>query len=71
MSLIFKFTALKSTATEEEIEKIADDIPDEEKKIRFFDVFCKLRNDDIEGARGSIEVYLEILFRSRLRVVTS
>ncbi len=61
-SLLNKFTALKSTATEYEIEQIADEIPDEEKKILFFDVFCKLRNDDIDGAKRSIEMYLDSLF---------
>lgn len=60
-SLLNKFAALKSGATEEEIMEIACEIPDKEKQNLFFDVFSQLRNDDKEGAKRSIEVYLENL----------
>ena len=62
-SISSKLSALTGTSTEQEIEKIADEIEDEEKKIVFYDVFCKLRQGNVDEAVKSIELYTDNLMR--------
>jgi len=56
-SLLQQFAELKSTVTDDEIMELALEIESEETQNVFFDVFSKLREDDIEGAVKSIELY--------------
>jgi hypothetical protein len=52
-----RFSQLKSTATEGEIEALANQVAEELTSITLFDVFCKLRQGDADGAIRSIELY--------------
>ncbi|HRR40634.1 MAG TPA: UvrD-helicase domain-containing protein [Syntrophales bacterium] len=62
-SIMQQFAELKSTATDEEILDLSCKIEDTEKQNVFFDVFSKLREDDVEGAIKSIELYVDSLKR--------
>lgn len=62
-SLLQKFTELKSTSTEDEILELSVRIDDLTQQSTLFDVFCKLREDDVEGATKSIELYTRELQR--------
>lgn len=62
-SVLQRFAELKSSVTDAEIMELALEIEDEGKQNVFFDVFCKLREDDVEGAVKSIELYVNELRR--------
>lgn len=62
-SISSKLSALTGTSTEHEIEEIANKIEDQDKKIVFYDVFCKLRQGDFDEAVKSIELYTDNLMR--------
>ncbi len=62
-SIMQQFAELKSTATDDEILDLSCEIDDKEKQNVFFDVFSKLREDDVEGAVKSIELYVNDLRR--------
>jgi superfamily I DNA/RNA helicase len=62
-SIMQRFSDLKSSATEDEILDLSCEIEDTEKQNAFFDVFSKLREDDVEGAIKSIELYINDIKR--------